>query len=63
MLTPWQTYYQINKDKYPLNKLTEQYRDFNEQMAAMSAGQAVRHHLDNLIMVLTDWSMFNMVWK
>jgi hypothetical protein len=42
MLIPWQTYYQINKDRYPLNKLMEQYarvvRDFNEQMAAMSAG-------------------------
>jgi hypothetical protein len=44
MLIPWQTYYQINKDRAPLNKLMEQYarivRDFNEEMAARQAGAA-----------------------
>ncbi len=44
MLIPWQTYYQINKDKMPLNKLMEQYarivRDFNEEMAARQANAA-----------------------
>lgn len=43
MLIPWQTYYQNNKH-LPLNKIVEQYarvvRDFNEQMAAMSANAA-----------------------